>query len=63
MSEALPIDLRRCLVQSLLVSAMQMVMFQPGYLIYMSTQDPRLVPLQALVRGPARGSRHLRRSR
>ena len=49
MSEALPIDLRRCLVQSLLVSAMQMVMFQPGYLIYMSTQDPRLVPLQALV--------------
>ncbi|MFO1328845.1 MAG: hypothetical protein U1F56_15915 [Rubrivivax sp.] len=49
MSEPARIDLRRCLVQSLLMSAMQVVMFQPGYLVYMSTQDPRLVPLQVLV--------------
>lgn len=48
-SDGARIDLRRCLVQSLLISAMQMVMFQPGYLVYMSTQDPRLVPLQAAV--------------
>lgn len=49
MSPAPRIDVRRCLVQSLLMSGMQIVMFQPGYLIYLSAQDPSRAPLQVAV--------------
>lgn len=49
MTPAPRIDLRRCLVQALLISAMQVVMFQPGYLIYLSTQDPSRAPVQVAV--------------